>query len=91
MTPQTLLTWLEETAEKAGIRVRYEQLDLDEAVVRNGLCTIKGERTLFIHKSHSPAEKIRILAEALKRVDLTGVYLKPAVRELIDPDDEMDG
>ncbi|MBI4775958.1 MAG: hypothetical protein HY788_17590 [Deltaproteobacteria bacterium] len=86
MTPQTLLAWLEETAEKAGIRVRYEQLDLDETVVRNGLCTIRGERMLFIHKSYSLADKIRILAEALKRVDLTGVYLKPAVRELIDPD-----
>ena len=91
MTPETLLAWLEETAEKAGIRVRYEQLDLVDAVVRNGLCTIKGDRVLFVHRSHPVAEKIRILAEALKRVDLTGVYLKPAVRDLVDPDDEMEG
>ena len=53
MTQETLLTWLEETAEKAGIRVRYEQLDLDEGFVRNGLCTIRGERMLFVHRSVS--------------------------------------
>ena len=31
-----------------------------------------------------PAEKIRTLVQALKRFDLSGIYLKPALRDLLE-------
>jgi hypothetical protein len=81
--PERLLALLEETARKAGVTVRYEDLDRFDAPACDGLCVLGGRLVLFIHKRHAPRKKAEILAQALRRADLGGIYLKPAVRAFL--------
>ena len=79
-----LLQQLEELAEQLGIAVRYENLSMEESSGRGGICRIKGEYVLIIHRSASTREKIQIIADALRRFDLGDTYVRPAIRELIE-------
>ncbi len=90
MESDLLLQALEETAEKVGIQVRYEVLDDPETPVRDGLCRIKGRRVLFVHGGRTVRERIHILLDTLKTVDLSGVYVKPVVRRLLEEEEDSE-
>lgn len=88
MDPERLLALLEETARKADVAVRYEDLDRFDAPARDGLCVLDGRLVLFVHKRHTVRKKADILAQALRRADLSGIYLKPAVRAFLFGEEE---
>jgi len=79
------LVELERLAERLGIEVRREQLP-----GRGGLCQIRGKRILFLASSLSVAEQVEVMAGALSEVDLTQVYLRPALRQLLGAEDADD-
>jgi N-dimethylarginine dimethylaminohydrolase len=70
-------------ADKLGIPIRYEIIQ-DELTGLGGLCRIEGQYILIIHSKATVKDKIEILSEALRRFDLSDIYLKPVLRELLD-------
>lgn len=86
MNEDTTLDQLEELAEKLGIKIRYEPIKQEEDLIRirGGLCLLKGEYVLIIDSRGTTQDKIRTLAEAVKHFDIDQVYIRPALRELLD-------
>jgi hypothetical protein len=78
-----LLDQLEALAHKLGIKVRYENINLEESPSPGGLCRLKGEYVLIIHTSIKVKEKIQVMAEVLKRFPLGDIYIRPVIRELL--------
>ncbi len=84
-----LLGQLETLAAGLDIEVRHENLSGETAPGAGGLCRYRGRNLLILNSQASLGEKIRVLARALKRFDLTHVYLKPALRDFLESDGEV--
>jgi hypothetical protein len=87
----TLLGQLEELARSLAIEVRYEPMKREGAFGTGGLCKLRGQYLLIIHSKASIPDKIDALASALKRFDLSQVYLRPGLREFLDGFTEQEG
>ena len=83
MNSEQLYEHLENLAEQLGISIRYEDLSDREAKTTSGLCKVKGRLYYIMDMSKSLPEKIRLLKECLRQTNLEGVYLLPAVRQLL--------
>jgi hypothetical protein len=81
---EVLLNQLKELAEKLGIEVCNENVSLEESSGTGGLCRIKGKYILFIHSHASIHEKIQVMVQSLRKFDLEDIYIKPAIRKLLD-------
>ncbi|HIF63251.1 MAG TPA: hypothetical protein EYQ35_03730 [candidate division UBP10 bacterium] len=82
---RALLDRLKEVAESVGLEVREEKLHRDAGYsVQSGLCTVDGKEVLLLDRKVPVAERLELLAIALKDSDLVGQYLDPELRELID-------
>lgn len=86
MDQDAIIDQLEELAERFGIQIRYEPIKQDEDLVRvvGGLCLLRGEYVLIIDSKAAMGDKIRTFAEALRHFDLDQIYIKPAIRALLD-------
>ena len=86
MDDHTTLMMLEELADKLGISIRYDKIkpDEDDAVLSGGLCRVKGAPVIIINSGTATSRKIQVLVNALKHFDLDGVYIRPALRELLE-------
>jgi CII-binding regulator of phage lambda lysogenization HflD len=86
MDQETIIDQLEELAGRFGIQIRYEPIKQDEDLVRivGGLCLLRGEYVVIIDTKATMGDKIRTLSEAVKYFNLDQVYIKPALRELLD-------
>jgi hypothetical protein len=78
-----LLDQLEDLANRLEIKVRYENVNLEESSSVGGLCRLKGEYVLIIHAQAPVKEKIEVLTEVLKRFPLGDIYIRPVIRELL--------
>ena len=81
MEPERFYGHLEELMHQLGITLRYENLGNVGVPVQSGLCNIKGRLFFIMDRSESLSEKIRLLTACLNKMNLDGVYIKPAVRE----------
>ena len=88
MDDRTALILLEELADRLGIPIRCEPIS-DDLTGPGGLCRIEGTHTLLIDSKATVEEKIRIMTDALRRFDLDAIYVKPALRELLEGDDQQ--
>ncbi|OPX41299.1 MAG: hypothetical protein DRG82_02330 [Deltaproteobacteria bacterium] len=59
------LARLEEIALERGIQVHYDRLEAAGLKLKGGICTVRGERHLFIDRRKSIAEKIGLLEDYL--------------------------
>jgi hypothetical protein len=86
MDEHSILDQLEELAGRFGMQIRYEPIKQDEDLVRivGGLCLLRGEYVVIIDSKATIRDKIRALAEAVKYFNLDQVYIRPALRELLD-------
>ena len=84
MDNTVLLGHLEELAYALGIKVRYEKLEGDLAFTSGGLCRIRNEPVFIINVDATTEEKVRTFARALRRFDLSQIYLKPALRDFLE-------
>ncbi len=85
MDETAVLDHLEALAYSLEIQVRYERLDSEEtAFPSGGLCRVKDKRFIIVNSGATTAEKVRTLIRALRRFDLSGIYLKPALRDLLE-------
>lgn len=84
MSDGFLLVQLEDLANKLGIKVRYEKVNLEESSGAGGLCRWKGEYVLIIQAQAPVKEKIEVLTGVLKRFPLGDIYIRPVIREMLD-------
>ena len=84
MTDQQKYEELKFLAEQMGLGVRSEIGDFD-----GGICTVKEQRIILLNRRHPLARRINIMARALHKAGLDTVFVKPAVRSLIDDEVAM--
>ncbi|MEW6666398.1 MAG: hypothetical protein AB1512_14405 [Thermodesulfobacteriota bacterium] len=84
MDEHKILEQLEEVARGLGMEIRYETLKGESSFSPGGLCRLQGNYLLIINSRASTGEKIRAMAQAVNRFDLSRVYLLPGLRELLD-------
>ena len=84
MDETVILDHLETLAYSLGIQVRYERLDSETAFPAGGLCRVKDKHFIIVNSGAATSEKVRTLTQALRRFDLSAVYLKPALRALLE-------
>jgi hypothetical protein len=91
LDPRELLKLLEQVAATLGVIVRYEMLgdDADLSPARSGSCRLRRDRIIFVEDHLTAIEKCHVLADELKRYEISSVYVPPAVRRLLD-DSEND-
>jgi len=78
------LLHLEELADRLGILVRDENINLDDVSSSGGLCLVEGQYILILNSKTTVQEKIQVAIRALQQFDLSDVYVKPLIRELLD-------
>lgn len=88
MEEETLLYQLEELAQKLGVTVRCENISMEESTSTGGLCCVKGEYVILMHSRATVKEKIKVMTEALRHFDLSTIYIKPAIRQLVEGNEE---
>jgi hypothetical protein len=84
MDDTATLCQLEELVQRLGITVRYEALKGDGLPYAGGFCRIHGQDVVIINKKATGMEKIHIIIDALKRYDLSQIYILPSLREILD-------
>ena len=84
MDEAAILSHLEALAHSIQIKIRYENLEGETAFPVGGLCRIRNEHVIIVNERATIREKIRTLAKALRRFDLSQVYLRPALRDLLE-------
>ena len=84
MDDHTALSQLEGLAHTLGIQVRYEKIVEDELSSTGGLCRVKGEWVIIVNSKAAINEKIHTLLKSLKNFDLNSIYVRPALRELLE-------
>ena len=77
--PADLLPLLRDVAQRAQLEVRHESGGMPA-----GVCVLKGKVLAVVPHGTPPAEECAYLVEALRRIDLSGVFVPPAVREALE-------
>jgi hypothetical protein len=84
MKDDILLRSLEELAERLDIVVREENINLEDSFSPGGLCKVDGKYVLILNSRATEEEKIQTAVRALRRFNLDDIYMKPALRELLE-------
>lgn len=84
MTEMILLEHLEEIALRLGIALRYENLGQTGVRSDGGYCKLAGKPMIIINRRDSQRRKISILAKSLNKLNLDGIFIPPAIRKLIE-------
>jgi hypothetical protein len=84
MNEDVLLNQLEDLAEKLGILVRNENINIEESLSNGGLCRIEREYVLILNSKATVKEKNQVVIEALNQFDFSDIYVKPVIRELLE-------
>ncbi|MDF1536040.1 MAG: hypothetical protein P1S46_05985 [bacterium] len=71
-------------AVQLDVTVRVERLGDEETPVESGLAWIEGKAVLFIDSRLSDIEKVDAAARELSVFPLEGLYIKPAVRKILE-------
>jgi hypothetical protein len=79
MEKEALLEELRETVEALGYKIRYERGDFS-----GGSCILREERLLVVNRKYTIERKISVIARALGELGVDAIFVKPAVREVID-------
>jgi hypothetical protein len=88
MHDDLLLSQLEAAADRLGITIRYEDLPPEGPSSSGGLCRIEGKYVVILDPRARTREKIQIMIETLKKFPLDDIYLKPALRDLLEDSKE---
>ncbi len=79
MTQQELYNELKELASQIGIKVRLETGDFE-----GGVCTVNEQRVILVNRRHHHSKRISVIARSLHEIGLDDIFVKPAVRDLIE-------
>jgi hypothetical protein len=84
MNDEVLLNQLVELAGKLEISVREENMNTEELSGTGGLCRVEGKYILILNSKSTVKEKNQVMIRALRQFDVSGIYLKPVIRELLE-------
>lgn len=84
MDPEVMLPLLRETAERAIAEGRNLRLMREKGPMSSGVAMLKGKVVIVLEPGIPGSEEVRHLIEGLKRIDLSGLFLPPAVREALE-------
>ena len=82
MKPAAIFQEFEQIAEKLNISILQEKGNFN-----GGYCLLEEERIIVINKLKPIEQRIRSLAQAFAKLDTSQIYLKPAIREMIESED----
>jgi hypothetical protein len=74
--PEKFLLELEQILEQAGYTLRKER-----GSFRGDECIIEGQKLVVVNKNKPIQSQLGTMGRVLGEIDLTGVYIKPAVRK----------
>lgn len=84
MNDEILLNQLKELAEKLGILVRDENINFEEYTSIGGLCRVEGKSIIILNSKSQAKDKNQVMIKALKQFDISEIYIKPIIRELLE-------
>jgi len=84
MNEIALLEHLEELLTRLGVELRYDTLGQLGIRTEGGYCKVAGKPLILVNRRESRRRKIQILAKALNRLDLEGIFIPPGVRRAIE-------
>ncbi len=84
MDDHIALDQLEALAYGLGIEVRYERIPQDDVTIAGGRYRLKGKNIIVVDARAPAKDRVRTLVQALKAFDLSDVYIRPALRELLE-------
>lgn len=84
MDDRLILEQLEGVAEGLGIEVRYETLRKEARYNPGGLCRVRGMPVIIVNRKAPLQDQVLVLAAAVQRFDLSGIYLRPGLREFLE-------
>lgn len=84
MNETLLLEHLEQIANRLGVELRYENLGIGGIRTDGGYCRVSGKHMILINRKDSRRNKILVLAKSLRRLNLEGIFIPPAVRKILD-------
>ena len=69
-----------------GVQFRFEPISFEDETINvvGGLSKLRGRPVLIINSKATEKDKIKIFVQALRRFDLEQIYIKPAIRALLD-------
>ena len=57
---------------------------MDETSITGGLCRVQGHYILILNSKSNVQDKIQVMIKALRYFNLDDIYIKPAVRQLLE-------
>ena len=84
MKPEQLYQELKDLAEKLGVAVSEQNFRNSGIPVKSGFCIVKGQMTCIIDKNITIHKKTKVLAHAISGLPHEGIYVVPAVREILE-------
>ena len=84
MDDERCLDACRDLAKRLGIGIRYIGSG------NSGLCTVRGKRVFFLNRTHGPHAQARAFVRDLRTLDLDGYFIVPALRDLLEDDDDSD-
>ncbi|MHC4661546.1 MAG: hypothetical protein ACYS8W_07635 [Planctomycetota bacterium] len=79
MNAESLFEELTKICERMAIEVRVDKCPGD-----GGMFSFRGRKVMVINPRLSKTEAIWLIANELSRIDIEEIFLKPAIRELLD-------
>ena len=79
MKPTIIFQEFEQIAEALDIRIIQGKGNF-----KSGYCLLEKERIIVVNKLNSMEQRIRVLAQAFSRLDISKIYMKPVIRSIID-------
>ncbi len=83
MQSSQVLEHLEDLAERLGVEIVYQKLGEEEFSAGGGLCKVNGAFKVFIDRSKTVEDQIKILARGLSSFDTEAIFLFPYIREIL--------
>ena len=78
MKPTIIFQELEQLAEALDVEIVQEKGNF-----KGGYCLLEKEGIIVVNKLNPLEQRIRALAQAFSRLDISKIYIKPAIRSII--------
>ena len=79
MKPTIIFQEFEQLAEALNVKIIQEKGNF-----KGGYCLLEKERIIVVNKLNPLEQRIRALAQAFSQMDISKIYMKPAIRSIID-------
>ena len=79
MKPDKIFQEMEDIAEILGVNIILEKGNF-----KGGYCLLEKEKIIVLNRLNPVEQRIRALAQAFSRWDTSEIYMKPAIREIIE-------